>query len=838
MPGTWAGRHPLRPAIALSMLALTAGFLLFAHVRSAAPELSLPFSGPEGTASAERAYGELPLSFERDAGRAGPEVDFIARTPGATTLVGPAGATLMLGEGKRSEALGLELAGGAAATKPQALERLPGEVNYLVGERSTWKREIATFERVRYPDVYPGIDLDWRGNQRQLEYDFRLAPGAEPARIAMEVTGAESLRLAASGDLIIDAGRASVRQKAPIAYQTIAGERHVVEAGFALRDRTIGFELGAYDRSRPLVIDPLVLAYSTYLGGDQDDAAFAIAVDGSGAAYVTGSTGSVDFNSVGQIEGDSASFDAFVSKLTPTGNALAYSTYLGGDASDRGSGIAVDAAGAAYVTGDTFSTDFDTVAGIEGDSGDANGDAFISKLTPNGGDLAYSTYLGGGGSDIGSAIAVDSAGAAYVTGETQSTDFNTVGQIESDPGDGFADAFIAKLTPVGTLAYSTYLGGNSFDTGSGIAVDSAGAAYVTGFTDSTDFNTVGQIEGDAPLTDAFVSKLNPAGSALAYSTYLGGNSFDRGLAIDVDGSGAAYITGQTDSTNFNTVNPIEVDSVGQDAFVSKLTPSGLDLAYSTYLGGNAIDRAYAVAVDDAGAAFVTGETDSTDFDAAGQVEGDSTGTDVFVSKLAPAGSALAYSTYLGGDATERGRGIAVDAAGAAYITGETFSTNFDTVGQIESDSTLGDAFVSKLTFDTDGDGIVDSADNCPSDAGPASNDGCPIPPPPAAKSSRALSLDTSKSKVKKGKKVTLSGTVDSPAGSSCVASQTVELQRVKKGSAFKTFTTDKTNATGKFALKVKVKKTYLYRAELGESAVCLADTSNTKKVKVKKKKRK
>ncbi len=822
------------------MIALAAGLLFWTLARSSALELTLPFSAPQGQASADRAYGELPLAFERDAGRSGPNVDFLARTPVGTTLVGPAGATLMLGDRKHAETLGLELAGGAAAVEPLALERLPGEVNYLVGERSQWKTEIATFERVRYPDVYPGIALDWRGNQQQLEYDFRLAPGADPSRIALDITGAEALHIA-GGDLVIEAGRASVRQRAPIAYQTIAGERQPVEASFALDRHTIGFELGAYDRSRPLVIDPLVLAYSTYLGGSGSEFANGIAVDSAGAAYVTGETGSADFDTVGPIESDDLSFDAFVSKLNPAGNALVYSTYIGGNSFDGGNGIAVDSSGAAYITGQTTSTDYCTT-GCSVEADPPQDDAFVSKLTPGGDALAYSTYLGGDSFDFGNAIAVDSSGAAYVAGRTDSTDYCTGGGCSIEPDPPGEDAFISKLNPAGALSYSTYLGGNSDEFGSAVAVDSSGAAYVTGRTDSTDYCAVAScsIEPDPGdgSTDAFVSKLTPAGNALAYSTYLGGDSFDFGYGIAVDTAGAAYVTGDTGSADFNSVGAIEGDSANFDGFISKLTPAGNALAYSTYLGGDSFDSSRAIAVDSRGAAYVAGETNSADFNTVGQIEGDSDSAirDAFISKLAPAGNTLAYSTYLGGSLDDRAAGIAVDSAGGAYVTGFTDSTDFNTVGPIQGDlaDANGDAFISKLSFDADGDGIPDDADACPTQAGSAADGGCPASPA-AAKSTRTLTLDASKSKVKKGKKVGLSGQIDSPVGAACEATQTLELQRVKKGTKFKTFTTDKTNATGKFTLKVKVKKTYRYRAELGESATCLADTSNTEKVKVKRK---
>jgi hypothetical protein len=404
-------------------------------------------------------------------------------------------------------------------------------------------------------------------------------------------------------------------------------------------------------------------------------------------------------STVGQVEGDSAGTDAFIAKLNPAGNALAYSTYLGGSDVDQATAIAVDSSGAAYVAGLTNSADFNTVAEIEGHNGGvgpAGIDAFIAKLNPSGNALAYSTYLGGSDVDQATAIAVDPSGAAYVAGFTESTDFDTVGQIEGD--DTGRDAFIAKLNPTGgALAYSTYLGGSSPDAATAIAVDPSGAAFVAGYTDSIDFNSVGPIEGSTATTDAFIAKLNPAGSALVYSTHLGGNGADFGTAIAVDPSGAAYVAGYTSSTNFNTVGQIEGDSAGADAFIAKLNPSGNALAYSTYLGGNVDDLANAIAVDSSGAAYVTGYTTSADFDTAGPIEGDSAGTDAFIAKLNPAGNALAYSTYLGGSDFDQANAIAVDASGAAYVAGYTNSINFNTVGPIEGDSAAADAFIAKLT---------------------------------------------------------------------------------------------------------------------------------------------
>jgi Beta-propeller repeat len=704
-----------------ALVATLAGALLLPlSLRAPSLEPTSPPSGPDGKVHAERSYGQLPLAFERDAGRSGPRVDFLARTPGGTAFVGASGATLALADKDRSEALRLGLAGSTAA-EPRAIGRLPGEVNYLVGNTpSEWRTGITTFERIRYPAVWPGITLDWHGDQRNLEYDFRLAPGADPDRIAVRMKGADRLRLAGDGDLLIDVGGITVRQRSPVAYQPSAEGRTPVNAGFAVGDRTVRFRLGPYDTSRRLVIDPVVLSYSTYLAGGAEDRGTGIAVDSSGSAYVAGWTDSTDFDvtgsaGVGHIEGDSASTDAFVAKLNPAGNALVYSTYLGGDGADLARAVAVDGSGAAYVSGNTASTDFNIVGQVEADTA-GSVDAFVSKLNPAGNALDYSTYLGGDGFDSAHAIAVDGSGDAYITGETASTDLNTIGEFEGNsPGSGADanDVFVSKLDPTQTgtssLLYSTYLGGSSFDLGEGIAVDASGKAFVTGVTNSSDFDVtgtagVGHIEGDTPGSrDTFVSKLDPAqtgANSLVYSTYLGGDGADGGNAIAVDGSGAAHVTGFTLSTDFNTTGPIEGNSAAGDAFVSKLNPAGNALAYSTYLGGDGDESGNGIDVDASGAAYVTGNTSSTDFDTVGQIEADAPGPDAFASKLNPAGNALAYSTYLGGSDGDFAIGIAVDSSGAAYLVGLTNSTDFDTAGEIEGDpgDNDNDAFVSKLTF--------------------------------------------------------------------------------------------------------------------------------------------
>jgi hypothetical protein len=472
----------------------------------------------------------------------------------------------------------------------------------------------------------------------------------------------------------------------------------------------VGFEVAAYDKARPLVIDP-VLLYSTYAGGSGNDYANGIAVDAAGNAYVTGATYSTNFPAtagVFQTALRTGSEDTFVMKLEPGGTALVYSTYLGGNGKDSGLSIAVDAIGNAYVTGFTDSTNFPATAGAFQTRSRGFEDAFVTKLNSNGTALLYSSYLGGNGTDAGQGIAIDSAGNAYVTGTTFSTNFpTTAGAFQTAPGAGFYDAFVAKLSPTGAaLVYSTYLGGG-YDAGTGIAVDVEGSAYVTGTTDSASGFpiTAGAFQttyggGDG---DAFVTKLNAAGTALIYSTFLGGSGYDFGYGIAVDTAGYAYVTGFAGSTNFPaTPGAFQTVSGGiYNAFVTKVSPAGTALVYSTYLGGNLADQGRGIAVDSAGSAYVTGMTSSPNFPVSAGVFQTTYGGDIydaFVTKLDPTGTGLVYSTYLGGSGVDQSFGIAVDGGGTAYVAGTTSSTDFRaTPGAFQTASGGGfDAFVMKI----------------------------------------------------------------------------------------------------------------------------------------------
>jgi hypothetical protein len=609
----------------------------------------------------------------------------------------------------------MKLRNANPAAKVTGVDELAGTSNYFIGnDPAKWRTNVPTYAKVKYEGIYSGIDLVYYGNQRQLEYDFIVAPGANPHRIVFDIRGAKRIRRDEHGDLVLrmETGEGEIRWHKPVVYQEKDGKRQEIAARYAIADSNrVAFELAKYDASRPLYIDPLI--YSTCLGGSGYDFGWAIAADSASNAYVTGFTTSTDFPTMNPLQAaNGGGYDAFVAKINPAGSALVYCTYLGGSGNEdypypSGSGagwggIAVDSVGDAYVTGSTTSTNFPMMNPLQpANSAAPNPTAFVVKLGPTGSALVYSTYLGGSDWDQGSGIAVDSLGNAYVAGLTSSTDFPvTPGAFQTTSG-GNSDAFVAKLNPTGSaLIYSTFLGGSGYDFGWAIAADSAGNAYVTGQTDSSDFPTMNPLQpANHGVNDAFVAKLNPTGSALIYSTYLGGSNQDAGFGIAVDSAGNAYVAGSTWSTDFPTMNPLQPTyGGGLDAFVAKIDPTGSALVYSTYLGGSKWDVGQAIAVDSEGNAYVTGQTYSLNFPIDNPVQKrNGGGLDAFVSKLNPTGSALVYSTYLGGGGNDRGNGVAVDSAGNAYVTGYTASTNFPTLSPLQpANGGDGDAFVTKL----------------------------------------------------------------------------------------------------------------------------------------------
>jgi len=674
-----------------------------------------------------KAYGKLPLAFEINNGQTDRQVQFLARGSGYNIFLTPAESVIVLSQtssaqGSRrvrrpsaiktarvTSVVRTQLIG--AQTKPEVsgLEELPGKSNYLIGnDPSQWRVGVSSFARVKYGNVYPGIDLVYYGNQGQLEHDYVVAPGADPDSIRLSFKGVRRTRIDRNGDLILSVKGGELRHSKPLAYQLIEGEKREVASSYRMLDHgLVGFELGAYDTSKPLVIDP-VLLYSTYLGGSGSDSASGIAVNAAGNAFIVGGTGSANFPTASAYDATlGGSSDVYVTKLAANGASLVYSTYIGGSGSDGAADIALDAAGNAYITG-SASSGFPTVTPAQSRIG-GNTDAFIAKLNPAGSALVYSTFLGGKLNDSGSGIAIDSAGNAYVSGTTSSTNFPVVSAFQSSSG-GSDDAFVAKLNAAGTaFVYATYLGGTNGETGWDIAVDSNNNAHITGTTYSSNFPTANAFQpARAGGWEAFVTKLNANGNGLVYSTYVGGNILgdfydfgEDGRAITVDSAGNAYVAGSNDTVDFPTVNALQPYYGGgfTDAWFGKFSPSGSPI-FLSYLGGGGSDDIDDIALDPSGNIFMTGvSSGACCFPTVNAIQPNNAGSnDGFVTKLSPDGLSFIYSTYIGGTDSDLARAIAVDSGGNAYVAGNTTSTNFPTANPFQAASGgPDDAFVLKIT---------------------------------------------------------------------------------------------------------------------------------------------
>jgi hypothetical protein len=728
------------------------------------------------------AYGKLPLRFEANQGQTDQQVKFLARGHGyslfltgseavlelrkpSTATAASIGRDLQLKElllspevpdrgrgtsnlrrqSPRPSTVHMNLVGANAKARVVGLGELSGKVNYFVGsDPEKWRSNVSTYSRVRYKDAYPGVDLVYHGNQGQLEYDFVVAPGADPRVITLELKTQHSeaegqrgqtetgARIDTDGSLVLPTEGGEVRFHKPRVYQLTSDSetqtaKRYVDSHYVLKDEDkVGFEVAAYDAGKALIIDP-VLSYSSYLGGSMEDFGNAITVDSDGNIYVTGGTTSANFPTTavayqtiygGDVGGgyQSVNGDAFVTKLNPSGSALVYSTYLGGMGGDTAYGIVVDAAKNVYLTGGTNSLDFPVTAGVYQPSSGGLTDVFVTKLDPTGSSLLYSTHIGVSGEGIrGFGIAVDNTGSVYITGNAGPGFPTTAGAFQT-ASNAFTSAYVLKLNPAASAAdYSTFLSGlgvNDVDYGESIAVDNNGNAYVTGYASSTAFPTTagGYQTVLGAGVDAFVTELNPTGSALLYSTFLGGSANDEGRGIAVDSSGMAYVAGVTASSNFPTTSgafQVAFGGGNADAFIAKLDPTksgAASLIYSTYLGGSGDENAEGfpraiLAVDNAGNAHVTGTTTSTDFPTVNPIQASpGGGSHAYVAKLNVAGSGLIYSTYLGGNGADFGHAIYVDSGGNAFVTGETGSTNFPTTSNAYQAALGGgaDAFVAKI----------------------------------------------------------------------------------------------------------------------------------------------
>ncbi len=698
-----------------------------------------------GTATAGR-----PLIFEAGPAQTGDRGCFLARGCNYQFLLAPTEAQIVLcrstngvsqargrfqeftgGRAGEARLVRMQFVGASARAMIQGVAELPGKVNYLLGnEPARWRTGVATYAHVRVEGLYPGVDLEYYGNQRQLEYDFAIAPGVDPAAIAIHFAGVDKVAIDASGELVLSLGEGEVRQHPPVIYQVVNGARQQIAGGYRLREgATVAFSVGQYDSRLPLVIDP-VFSYSTYFGGNGGDSGYAVKVDTNGSVYLAGKTFSTQFPFAVPTNGFQPQLagrgDAFVAKLDNTGSNVVYYTYLGGTGDDAALDMALDNLGNVFLAGFTGSPDFPTknalfptIGGLpDPNTGLFPPSGFVAELNTNGTALVYSTYLGGNSNTVASGIAIDPSGNALVTGYTYSPNFPVTNAIQSVLA-GLDDVFVSKIGAGGTnLVYSTYLGGESIDEGEGIAVDATGSAYVTGYTLSTAFPvttnaqspTLGGPSGGIGSYDAFVTRIAPSGTNLVYSTYLGGYHNDYGYRIAVDGAQNAYVTGQSQSTDFpNTVTNVPglqagnngINALNSDAFLTKLDSSGMRL-YSALFGGSGEDTGSDVAVDALGRAFVIGTTLSVDFrvtNAFGLLKTNSTGgKDAILLALNANASAVLYSGYLGGSSDEYGDGIALDSESSAYLTGLTFSTDFPTTPGSLQPSTSGPAkaFLAKL----------------------------------------------------------------------------------------------------------------------------------------------
>jgi hypothetical protein len=704
---------------------------------------STPAPRPSG------AYGDLPLSFEENCGQADSRVKYLARGRGYTLFLTPKATVLELrhpspaAEQKPAantsavlpdlqretgqapeDVVRFELAGASANARMDAVEKLPGVSNYYIGnDPARWRSGIANYRKVVYRDAYPGIDVTYYGNPGLLESDFIVAPGADPRLIEWEVEGAARMRVNAAGDLILETANAAMRLQKPIVYQMVAGERKEVIGKYRIDHNTVHFALGAYDRSRTLIIDP-TLSFATYLGGSNGlagDIAFAVAVDAAGEAYVTGQASSTDFPTKSAFQGNlgsSAVENAFVAKFSADGSALIFSTYLGGSsASDQGAGVALDGSGNAYVVGTAGSSDFPLQNPLSGQSVHSGGDcAFVSSFSGTG-SLLFSTYICGGTGDDGLRIVLDSNKNVYVGGNTLSANFPTVNPLQSSLA-GSQNTFVAKLAPVtpngSSMLYSTYFGGNGYDYIQGLALDASNNIYVSGSTNSSVFPTKIPIQANLKATsgefNSFVAEINAAGTALVYSTYLGGSVDDTNTGLAVDSSGNAYLVGSATSPDFPVKNTLQALDPGGDAYIAKVAAGGGSLDFSTFFGPATptFNEFFGgtIALDSSNNIYFTGATFSPVLPTRLPLQATNSGfhSGAFITEFKNDGSDYIFSSYLAGSSSpsfqgDRAFGLTLDSNNNIYIVGQTSTLDFPTVSPFQAElknTSRTNGFVAKI----------------------------------------------------------------------------------------------------------------------------------------------
>lgn len=682
-------------------------------------------SAVQGRAKAE--YARLPLSFEINQGQTDAHVKALARGNGYVLFLTPAESVLVLsGQTDDPAVLRIQNVGANPAVRVTGVDRLPGTANYFMGnDASKWLRDIPTYSRVKYEDIYPGINLMYYGNQRELEYDFVVSPGADPGTIRFAVQGARGIHVDPDGDLVLETPHGAVRHHRPLIYQEIDGARHQIAGGYLVSGNQVSFQVSGYDHRRELVIDP-TLAFLTYLGGSGTDVGKAVAVvNRTGYTIVAGATNSIDFPTPGGVYPYKAGYDGFVTALNQPGTQVLVSSYIGGSGADVVTGVVVDNKSFIpkyiYIAGLTNSTDFPTLNPLQPYG--SNVDGFVTKIditapfaNPIGVAVGFSTYLGAGGVDQINALALDpSSGDVFVTGSTTSQQFPLSNALQGTFGGGATDAFVTRIkgTSPYSLVYSTYLGGAGADVGYGIAVKN-GVAYITGSTTAAGFAQASATPDAVTPSQAFVTAISANGASKIFSTVLGASTATSvGQAVAVDTIGNAYITGYTSDPAFATLNALQpVFGGGNDVFIAEFNPSGT-LIFSTYWGGAGVDRAYGIALSPSNNVFIAGLTtgnfpsSNTPAGLTGAYGGGTADGFVamFINCATPGactgGNAFQtnYSTYFGGNGADVLYGIVVGTQGNARVTGITSSANLPVTTGVVGVSLSGpyDAVVAQIT---------------------------------------------------------------------------------------------------------------------------------------------
>jgi len=638
-----------------------------------------------------------------------------AHAPGVTMAIEPDRLVLTLAD--LPHRIGLRFLGSEGAVSTAGLDPQPGRANFFLGDDpSVWRTDVATYRGVVLHDLYPGVDLRFEGEASALKGTFLVAPHADPSRIRWRFDGIDRLRPLSDGSLELAAGVAVLREIAPVAWQEHDGRRTPVETTYrTAEDGAVEFSLGNYDRSRPLVIDPY-LEFATLVGGDDSDEGRDVVVDAAGNIFVTGTTVSPDFPGAGGPQtgyggpaGPSNLGDAFIFKLAPDGSTVLFMTYLGGSGEDVGDAIELDPQGNIVIAGSTESTDFPTAAALQSSQGGQDcssgpcNDLFVAKLAAAGNSLVFSTYLGGSRDESQSLIDfgtrqhtmgldIDGAGRIYVAGTSDSDDFPVVDGFQPTRA-GLADLVLAKLSPNGgQLLYSTYLGGSGAEYSGDVTVDNTGRAWVVGGTLSSNFPTRNAFDATKhPLGDAVVASINTAAAgngSLLSSTYLGGDDSDQAFAVDRDADGRIHVAGITESLDFPTVSAFQSDNASagepnpRDGFLSVFSADLQSLAYSTYFGGSGRDLVYDVDVGAAGTPVIVGTTNSDDLPVRLAYQSHrSDGIDLFVARFDPDGAgtaSLVGASYLGGADSEVAYGIDTGTDGTMVLTGSTGGVVSDT----------------------------------------------------------------------------------------------------------------------------------------------------------------